>query len=166
MKRLYTVRAALGALALISFAAAAQQIGDAGGALQWTTRVEPGATRDDFTLVLEARIADGYIVYGSDFRAELGPRPSRLRLDKEAPVRAEGALTSVDTKRRTDKNLGTEYSYFEQRAQFRQKLQRTAAGDTLTGRIEGQACFEKDGTCTLFRQVFNLPLSAPPAAPR
>lgn len=156
--RLRRTRLLLAGIGLTALSATAQNGLGPSDALQWTTRLERGAGTDELTLVLEASIAEGYIVYGSDFTAELGPRPSRLRLDAGAPVQADGGLASVASKRRKDKNLGTEYSYFEGRAEYRQRLRRTATSGTVSGRIEGQTCFETDGTCTLFRQTFSLPL--------
>jgi hypothetical protein len=126
-------------------------------ALEWSWSIEPGAG-DAYTLVAVAKIATGYIVYGSDFKGDIGPRPSRLKFDPASGGQPDGALASVAPKRRTDKTLGTEYSYFADRAEFRQRLRRPAGAKRVTGRIEGQTCYETDGTCALFRQSFDLPL--------
>ena len=54
---------------------------DGAGAVQWSWRIEAsGAAKNELTLVATAKIPEGYIVYGSDFKGALGPRPSRLRI--------------------------------------------------------------------------------------
>lgn len=132
---------------------------DGAQALQWSWRIENGgAARDELTLVAVAKIPAGYIVYGSDFKGALGPRPSRLRITDADSAQPEGDFISVAARRRTDEALGTEYSYFEHQAEFRQKLRRPAGATRVAGRLEGQTCYETDGTCALFRETFDLPL--------
>ncbi len=111
---------------------------DGAGAVQWSWRIETnGAAKNELTLVATAKIPEGYIVYGSDFKGALGPRPSRLRITDASSAQADGELQSVAAHRRTDKALGTEYSYFEHQAEFRQKLRRPDGATRVTGRVEG-----------------------------
>jgi Disulphide bond corrector protein DsbC len=134
--------------------------GGATDALQWNWRVEtPDSTRPaEITLVLAADIAAGYVVYGSNFKSDLGPRPTRLRVAEGQGLEPLQPLESVNPKRRKDPDLGSPYTYFEGHALFRQRL-RVAPGTTqVAGSISGQACHEADGTCSLFNQRFEVAL--------
>jgi thiol:disulfide interchange protein DsbD len=135
--------------------------GGATDALQWKWRVEaPDKSRPDVvTLVLTADIASGYIVYGSNFKNGLGPNPTRLRLAEGQGLEAQ-PLESVNPKRRKDPAFGTEYTYFEGRAEFRQPIRIKAGATHIAGTVNGQACHETDGTCSLFRENFDLTLPA------
>lgn len=126
--------------------------------LEWNFRIEKGEDAREATLVATAAVPEGYIVYASDFDAPIGPRRARLRLDESSAARTEGDLESVASRRRRDETFNTEYSYFAGRAEVRQKLRLTGEGSRISGRVDGQTCHEADGTCTLFRQPFDLPL--------
>ena len=139
----------------------AAMAGEPGGsALQWNWRVEAQSPSDEVTLVATADIATGYIVYGSNFKSELGPNPTRLRLAAGQELELTQTLQSVNPKRRKDKTFGTEYTYFEGHAEFRQRLKVGAGATHIAGTFTGQSCHEADGTCTLFRQNFDLAIPA------
>lgn len=162
-RRTWITSAALLALAIVAPPLQADEGGDE-ESLRWSWRLERAG--NDLTLVATGRIPEGYIVYGSDFKGGVGPRPSRIKLAEGDSVQPDGALESVSPRRRTDKTIGAEYSYFEHQAEFRQKLVLQASATHVAGRIEGQACHESDGTCQLFRQAFDVPISAAEAPRR
>ena len=127
--------------------------------LDWSWTAEPlksAGPQRTYRLNFQAAIVDGFIIYGSDFDAELGPKPTRLRFDQ--PVSAEGPLLSVGTQRRTDKVFKTEYTYFDGKAQLAQTIVVPVGTSRLTGTIQGQTCDEADGTCALFSRKFDIEL--------
>ena len=128
--------------------------------LDWSWTAEPvnsAGPQRTYRLEFEARIAEGFIIYGSDFAAELGPRPTRLRFD-QPDVKAEGPLVSLNTQRRTDKVFKTEYTYFDGKAHLAQTVVVPSGASRLTGTIQGQTCDETDGTCALFSRKFDIDL--------
>ncbi len=150
--------AAFAGLLALSFAVSAQ-VGPS-DAVNWSTRVEPvkGAQGERlFRLQFEGRISEGYIIYGPDFDAELGPRPTRLRLDGDA-VKARDALLPAGTQRGKDKVFKTDYTYFQGQARLSQVIAAPAGVDKVSGRIVGQTCYEADGTCALFTSRFEVAL--------
>jgi thiol:disulfide interchange protein DsbD len=151
--RAFVLSAAL-ALSAISIASADEP------ALKWQWHVEPRTVKagDEVELVFSAAIPEGFILYSSDFKAELGPRPAKLVFDANDAFEVQGAPTPVNAQRRKDKTFGTEYTYFEQHAEFRQKVRVLKPGATLSGRIDGQTCQEKDGLCMLFKEPFKITL--------
>ena len=134
-------------------------IADEEPAVKWQWQlVRPANAGDAAEIVFTADIPAGWILYSSDFTAELGPRPAKFSFDANDQVALIGAIEAVKPLRRTDKTFGTEYSYFEKHAQFRQKVKVGAAGTGISGHIAGQTCQEKDGLCSLYRQSFSLSL--------
>lgn len=145
--------ALLGLCALLSPAASASETAP----VQWTFALaRPAAIGEEVDLIITARIAPDWIVYSSDFKADLGPQPTRLVLGASDTFQPIGDLTSVSPKRKKDPTWDTEFGYFEQRAEFRQRIKVLKPALALTGQIRGQLCNEHNGTCTLFDHPFKL----------
>lgn len=166
MNRRYLLRACALGLALATplaapLATAASPGGDNPGILGWDWEVKALGTQGgqpSYQVTFRARLAEGYIVYGSDFDAELGPRPTKVRYQADLEVKPTGALQSVGTQRRKDRTFNTEYTYFGGTAELAQVVQVPAGATRIAGTIAGQTCYETDGTCTLFSQRFDIPL--------
>jgi hypothetical protein len=133
-----------------------------GGAseLHWTVSAVPREAKagDEIELHFVADIPEGVIVYSSDFTAALGPRPARFSFDANDAIELTEGVRAVQSKRRSDKTFGTEYSYFVGRAEFVQKARLLKDSAHVQGRIKGQTCREKDGVCTLFEEPFTIEL--------
>lgn len=126
-------------------------------AAQWSVALSnpSAAVGDEIEVILTARIAPHWIVYSSDFKADLGPQPTRFLFDPADSFRPLGDIVSVNPKRKKDPTWETEFGYFEERAEFRQKIKVLKPSPTITGVIKGQLCNERDGTCTLFEEKFS-----------
>jgi hypothetical protein len=127
----------------------------------WTSRAvavqAPGGERL-YRLHFEGRIQPGYIVYGSDFKAGLGPNPTRLRLDKDQQVTLRAPLESEGTKAGKDEAFDVPYTYFENEARLTQLIAVPLGVTQVTGTLRGQTCHLNDGTCQLFSARFEIPL--------
>lgn len=147
-----TFRSFIGSLVLLASACVAQ----ADDGIAWKWRVEPAAAKpgEDATLIFSADIPAGSILYSSDFKAELGPRPAKFVFEPSDSVALEGPVEAVQAQRKKDKTFGMEYSYFAGRAEFRQKVRVLKPGAMLSGRIDAQTCQEKDGLCLLLKEPF------------
>lgn len=127
----------------------------------WSASAEAVAAQGNerrYRLTLTGNIAGGYIVYGSDFKAELGPNPTRLRFDASQPVTTIDALQSSGTRKGHDKELKVDYTYFEKQALLTQVVTVAPNATKIVGTVVGQTCHEADGTCELFRSRFEVPL--------
>ena len=131
---------------------------DEAGGVNWQIRITPQSAHegDEADLVFSAEIARGWILYSSDFTADIGPRPARFRFDPSEAAALLGAVRAISPLRRKDRTWHSEYSYFQGRAEFRQRVRITARPAHISGRIDGQACHEEDGTCTLIHKEFDL----------
>lgn len=135
--------------------------------LRWHVAVVPAQAKpgDDVEVVFTADIADGWILYSSDFELEIGPRATKFVFDANPGLTLVGPIQAVDPHWKKDKTLNdASYSYFSQRAEFRQKAKVVSPLQTVSGQISGQTCFERDGLCELFREKFNASVSSAGAA--
>lgn len=123
--------------------------------LQWSWRVE-AASADEVELVFVAQIPAGWILYSSDFKADLGPRPAQFTFGPAEVIELRGPVQAVSSQKAQDRTWKTDYTYFAKRAEFRQKAKPLQAGATVEARVEGQTCHEADGLCELFRESFSV----------
>lgn len=124
---------------------------------RWSVTLSQSAPKvgDEIEVIFRATINPGWIVYASDFKADLGPQPTQFLFDDTKAFKTVGEIISVNPQRKKDKTWDTEYAYFEQQAEFRQKIRVLEASVVVAGRIKGQLCNERDGTCTLFEEKFS-----------
>lgn len=154
----FTRVATTGLLFAISLGAVAQQPVEA---VQWSnTAVAVQSAKGErlYRLQFNGSIKPGYIIYGSDFEANLGPNPTRLRLEAKEGVTAGSKLESTGTKAGKDPAFKTPYTYFNGEAKLSQVVAVAPGVTHVAGTLRGQACYETDGTCTLFTARFDIPL--------
>jgi thiol:disulfide interchange protein DsbD len=148
------------ALALLAMTAAvpvgAQD--DVGQAVQWHWQLLPADARpgSEAELVLVARLAPRWIVYSSDFKSGLGPLPVRLKRPANSQLEFLEPLRSIDARRKKDPSFDGEFGYFSERAELRQRVRLPRDGSPLQATLNGQACYEADGTCHLFKQDITI----------
>jgi len=152
------------ALLCWSFGTASSQEAERGdNVLQWTWHAEPvtSGTGNEVDLVLEAGIRNGWILYSSDFApTDFGPRPARIALEGTDGSVAVGDPHPVGANRGTGKDIDGEfsYTYFSKQATFRQRVRVPEGVRVVAGVVNGQACFQQSGLCTLVKQAFSVPL--------
>lgn len=159
-RTIHPLHAAAAAL-LLAFAGAALPQQPPAESVQWSSTAVPvqGANGERlYRLQFSGRIAPGYIVYGSDFEGNLGPNPTRLRLDAKEGVTANGKLLSAGTRAGKDKAFNSAYTYFEGEAQLSQVVAVAPGVKNVAGTLRGQTCYEADGTCQLFSAKFDVAL--------
>ena len=127
---------------------------DISQAVSWNWQLVPADAKpgSEAELVLVAKLAPKWIVYSSDFKAELGPLPVRLKRPKASSTELVDSLRSVGARRKHDPDFNAEYGYFSERAELRQKVRVPVDGSPVQATLSGQACYEADGSCHLFRQ--------------
>jgi thiol:disulfide interchange protein DsbD len=124
--------------------------------VEWNAQAIKRAEPLTYELRFTGRIAEGYIVYASDFSIDVGPRPTRIRLADD--VNARGTLQSSGTHSKKDPAFNGEYRYFEGTAQLSQQVLVKDGVTHARGTLVGQTCREADGTCSLFSQKFEIAL--------
>jgi thiol:disulfide interchange protein DsbD len=138
-----------------SGAGAADNPGD-GPTVHWQVAVVPADAKpgDNVEVVFTADIAPGWILYSSDFKLDIGPLPTRFTFDTNPGLSLVGTIRPIEAQWKNDSSLGGTYSYFSGHAQFRQNARLVGSLESVSGRINGQTCFEENGLCKLFRETF------------
>lgn len=126
--------------------------------VRWSVALSKAAPKvgEEIELIVTAEIAPKWIVYSSEFKADLGPQPTDFVFAASDSFRPVGPLVPVAPRRGKDKTWETEYTYFSERAEFRQKVKVLAPKLGGEVQIKGQLCNERDGTCTLFKETLKL----------
>lgn len=147
-------------IALTLCGAASLALAEAPADLKWHWQVTPQSAKagDEVELRFIADIPEGWILYSTDFKSELGPLPARFTFENNDSVALIGPVQAVNSSRRIDRNFGTEYAYFARQGEFRQKARLLKDADSINGQVKGQTCQEKDGLCALFTESFKVPL--------
>ena len=132
--------------------------------LKWSWHIAPSAqsgARDEVDLIFIADIAPGWILYSSDFTADLGPRPATFTFSTGDAVALVGPIEAVGSQKAKDRTWGTQYAYFAGRAEFRQKIRLSRDVASVDARVEGQTCHEADGLCELFKESLSVKVQRP-----
>ena len=141
---------------------------DAARAVQWTWQLLPldASPGSEAELVLVAKVAPQWVVYSSDFESGIGPLPARLKKKPQSSVQLLDRLRSVGASRKQDPAWNAEIGYFAGRAELRQRLKLPADGSPVEVTLNGQACYEADGTCHLIRQDIHVTSQVAGHSPR
>lgn len=119
----------------------------------WTIETSrPPVVGEEVDLVIRARIAPRWTVYSSDFKGQLGPQPTEFQFSPHASFQLIGTITPIGAKPARDKTWETDYAYFSERAEFRQRVKVLALPLAGSVRIKGQLCNEHEGTCSLLNE--------------
>lgn len=130
---------------------------------RWTFTTSPSDIKenllesgDQIDLIFTATLDKDWLVYSSDFTADMGPQPTTFEFMPEDSFEFVGSIEPVSPKRKTDKTWNTEVSYFAPRAEFRQRIRILKPDYGVRGIIRGQYCSEKKGLCIPFEQLFTF----------
>jgi len=126
--------------------------------LVWHGQLAPASPRpgDTAELIVAAELPPHALVYSSDFKSDIGPQPTVLDLAGSEGIELIGPVRSVEAKRKHDKTWDIELGYFEARAELRQTVRIVRPDFVLRGKVAGQLCDEKEGTCTLFTERLSV----------
>ncbi|MFC0181639.1 Disulphide bond corrector protein DsbC [Pseudarcicella hirudinis] len=111
---------------------------------------------DEVELVFTTSIEKGWSLYSSDFNADIGPQPTTFLFAENGSFEFGGKITPISPLKKTDKNWGTEVSYFTQKAEFRAKVRIVEHSFDIFGSIKGQVCHDKKGICIPFEKTFQF----------
>lgn len=115
--------------------------------------LEPG---DQIDLVFTATLDKEWLLYSSDFKADIGPQPTTFEFMPDDTFELVGGIQPVSPKWKQDKTWDINVSYFTPKAEFRQRVRLLKADYGIRGVIQGQYCSEKKGLCVPFQQRFGF----------
>ncbi|GAB3989620.1 hypothetical protein GCM10028807_14920 [Spirosoma daeguense] len=115
--------------------------------------LEPG---DQIDLVFTATLDKDWLVYSSDFKADIGPQPTTFEFMPDDTFELVGSIQPIAPQWKNDKTWDVKVSYFTPKAEFRQRIRVLKPDYGVRGIIQGQYCSEKQGLCIPFQQRFGF----------
>lgn len=138
----------------------------AGGALaqnlkdisRWTvslskTSAKPG---EQVEVVFSAAINKNWKLYSSDFKGDIGPLPTEFAFNENSAYQLVGDIKAVKPLKAVDPTWDKAYTYFTDKAEFRQTIKVAKAGGKVSGTIKGLLCSSEDGLCVPFKESFEV----------
>lgn len=111
----------------------------------WTTKVK-GLGGDLYEVVFHADIEKSWHLYDLGPYDEYGPNPTVFTFEPSQGVKLEGPVYLITPSiREYEEMFGMEIGYFEEKAEFGQKVRLTAPKGTLKGMVEWMVC--NDTSC-------------------
>lgn len=124
---------------------------------QFTVAHPPVNDKDSTKLVFTAKIKKGWQLYSSDFTpADFGPSPTHFEFDSTPTIQLLGPIHAVGSRKKKDKDWGTEIAYFTKQGDFFQWVKIEGKPWEVTGTIHGQVCNEQNGVCEQFSKTFKF----------
>ncbi len=125
---------------------------------EWTWEASQTSlqTGDEVELIFLADIDDDWYLYSSDFDPDLGPQVTRINFVPHPSYELVGDLKPINPKEKYDSIFEGNYTYFNKRGEFRQKIRVLSADLTITGNYEYQVCSDIDGKCIPFDEGFEF----------
>lgn len=115
--------------------------------------IKPG---DVVELVFSADVNKGWALYSSDFKADIGPLPTEFIFNTHESYQLVGKVVPQNPLKKKDKTWDVDYTYFNNKAVFKQKVKILKKDFTITGSIKGLTCSETDGLCVPFSKTFTF----------
>jgi len=125
---------------------------------KWKVTVSNPAAKpgEEIELVFSASIDKNWKLYSSDFKGDIGPLPTEFNFDETGSYKLMGNINPVKPRKTIDPTWDVAYTYFLDKAEFRQKIKLIKEGLIVTGKIKGLLCSNKDGICIPFQESFQV----------
>jgi hypothetical protein len=107
-------------------------------------------------VVFSADIDKNWKLYSSDFKGDIGPLPTEFVFDKNNAYQLVGDIRAVKPLKAVDPTWDKAYTYFTDKAEFRQTVKLARGGSKVSGTIKGLLCSSEDGLCVPFKESFEV----------
>lgn len=111
---------------------------------------------DELELIFKVNIEDGWHLFSSDFKMDPGPMVTTFHFEPHKSYELIGNVEPVGAEeKKIDNDIwsGT-YTYFNDEAEFRQKVKVLASDLLIKGYYEYQVCTDESGVCIPFEEDF------------
>ncbi|MCF0055304.1 protein-disulfide reductase DsbD domain-containing protein [Dyadobacter sp. CY356] len=125
---------------------------------KWKVSVSNNAAKSgqEIEVIFFADIDKNWKLYSSDFKGDIGPLPTTFVFEKNEAYKLVGDITPVEPKKTIDPTWDVAYTYFTEKAQFRQKIKLVKKDFIVKGTIKGLLCSSVDGICVPFEESFQV----------
>ena len=111
---------------------------------------------DQLEVVFSADINKNWKLYSSDFKGDIGPLPTEFAFHPNNGYQLMGDIRPVKPLKAVDPTWDKAYTYFVDKAEFRQTIRLAKAGGKVSGTIKGLLCSNADGLCVPFKESFEV----------
>jgi len=111
-------------------------------------------------VLIKGDIQKTWHVYSNDFDPDLGPIVATFNFGKNDSYELLGGVTPIKPHKHYDELWEGDVSYFEDKAEFRQKIKVLKSDVKIVGSFEYQACTDVDGRCVTGEEDFNISMTA------
>lgn len=111
---------------------------------------------EEIEVIFSADIDQNWKLYSSDFKGDIGPLPTEFAFDKNNAYQLVGDIQAIKPHKTVDPTWDKEYTYFTDKAEFRQTIRLAKSGSKVSGTIKGLLCSGVDGLCVPFKESFEV----------
>lgn len=125
---------------------------------KWATDVSKKevAIGEEIELIFNVEIQAEWYLYSTDFDPDLGPQVTEFTFTPHDSYALVGKIVPVNPKKKYSDVFGGDYTYFTEKAQFRQKIKILKPNLSIQGKYSYQVCTDKDGKCIPFSANFTF----------
>ena len=125
---------------------------------RWNVRLSKSDAKagDQVEVVFLADISKNWKLYSSDFKGDIGPLPTEFAFNPNNAYQLVGDIKAVKPLKAVDPTWDKAYTYFTDKAEFRQTIKLAKAGGKVSGTIKGLLCSNEDGLCVPFKESFEV----------
>ena len=122
----------------------------------WTLNPKSPKVGQEAEVIFKVAIQPNWYLYSSDFDKDLGPIVTTITFNNQG-VETIGELKAINPHSKFDKEIwnGT-YTYFTEKAEFRQKVKIVAANWKIEGIYDSQSCSNVTGLCVPIKGPFSI----------
>ncbi len=115
---------------------------------------------DEVDLIFQVTVDDGWHIFSSDFECEVGPIVTSFDYEKTDSYQLIGGLKAINPSKKYDEIFECEYTYFNRKGEFRQKIKILKPNPKIKITSEYQVCTDADGTCIALDEEYTFNLKA------
>ena len=122
----------------------------------WTLNPKSPKVGQEAEVIFKVAIQPNWYLYSSDFDKDLGPIVTTITFNNQG-VETIGELKAINPHSKFDKEIwnGT-YTYFTEKAEFRQKVKIVAPNWKIEGIYDSQSCSNVTGLCVPIKGPFSI----------
>ncbi len=125
---------------------------------KWKTDVSAKTVTigDEIDLIFLVDLQKDWYIYSTDFDPDLGPMVTEFNFKPNPSYELIGEIRPINPKKKYDDLWQGEYTYFDEKAEFRQTIKVLQKNLIIEGDYAYQVCTDVDGKCIPFDDEFKF----------
>lgn len=126
--------------------------------IKWEVQLseESPAKNAEVDIIFKAKIDKDWYLYSTDFDPDLGPIVTQFSFEADDSYLLIDSILPINPKKKYDSLWEGDYTYFKEKAEFRQKIKIVDPDFKISGSYYYQVCSDIDGKCIPFDDDFEL----------